>query len=83
MTNVLTGFLSALLCWLVSGIIGTLIVGVMLPVNGSPITTFDGLVFVAIGWIVSNVKNLVEPEDKTWFNIWMALLYVPTLLGIS
>ena len=82
MDKVLIGFLMALFCWLVSCIIGALIVGVMLPVNGSSITTFDGLVFVAIGWIVFNVKNLVEPEYKTWFNIWMSLIYVPTLLSI-
>lgn len=76
------GFWSMILCWLVSCIIGTLIVGVMLPVNGSPITAFDAMVFVAIGWIVFNVNDLVEPEYKTWFNIWMALMYIPTLLSI-
>lgn len=76
------GFCSMILCWLVSCIVGTLIVGVILPATGSPITAFDGLAFVAIGWIVSNVNNLVEPEYKTWFNIWMSLIYVPTLLSV-
>ena len=81
MTNVLTGFLMALFCWLVSCIIGALIVGVILPVNGSPITTFDVLVFVAIGWIVFN-HNCKGENYQTSFNIWMAILYVPTLLSI-
>lgn len=77
------GFWSMIFCWVVSCILGTLIVGVMFPINDSPITTFDGLVFVAIGWIVFNVNNLVEPEYKTWFNVWMGLIYIPTLLSVS
>lgn len=81
MDKVLTGFLMALFCWLVSCIVGALIVGVILPVNGSPITTFDGLVFVAIGWIVFN-HNSKDEDYQTSFNIWMAILYVPTLLSI-
>ena len=76
------GFWSMILCWVVSCIVGTLIVGVMLPVTGSPITAFDGMTFVAIGWIVFNVNNLVESEYKTWFNIWMGLIYIPTLLSV-
>ena len=81
MDKVLTGFLMALLCWIASYIIGALIVGVILPVNGSPITTFDGLVFVAIGWIVFNY-NSKDEDYQTSFNIWMTILYVPTLLSI-
>ena len=81
MTNVLTGFLMALLCWIVSCIIGALIVGVILPANGSPIAVFDALVFVAIGWIVFN-HNSKDEDYQTSFNIWMTILYVPTLLSI-
>lgn len=81
MTNILTGYLMTLFCWLVSCITGALIVGVLLPVNGSPITTFDGLVFVAIGWIVFN-HNFKGEDYQTSFNIWMAILYVSTLLSI-
>lgn len=76
------GFWTMILCWIVSCIVGTLIVGVILPTTGSPLTTFEGLVFVAIGWIIFNVKDLVEPEYKTWFNIWMGLIYIPTLLSV-
>ena len=81
MDKVLIGFLMALFCWLVSCIIGALIVGVMLPVNGSSITTFDGLVFVAIGWVVFN-HNSKDEDYQTSFNIWMTILYVSTLLSI-
>ena len=81
MTNVLTGFLMALFCWLVSCIVGVLLVNAFIPANGIPLTTFDGLVFVAIGWIVFN-HNSKEEDYQTSFNIWMALIYVPTLLSI-
>ena len=81
MTNVLTGFLMALFCWLVSCICGALLVNAFIPVNGTPLTTFDGLVFVAIGWIVFN-HNSKDEDYQTSFNIWMAILYVPTLLSI-
>lgn len=81
MTNVLIGFLMALFCWLVSCIIGTLLVNAFIPANGIPLTIFDGLVFVAIGWIVFN-HNSKNEDYQTSFNIWMTILYVPTLLSI-
>lgn len=81
MDKVLTGFLMALFCWIVSCIIGALLVNAFIPANGIPLTTFDGLVFVAIGWIVFSY-NSKDEDYQTWFNIWMVLIYVPTLLSI-
>lgn len=81
MDKVLTGFLMTALCWLVSCIIGALLVNAFIPASGSPLTIFDGLVFVAIGWIVFN-HNSKDEDYQTSFNIWMTILYVPTLLSI-
>lgn len=81
MGNILIGFFMAALCWLVSCICGALLVNAFIPANGIPLTTFDGLVFVAIGWIVFNHNNKDE-DYQTSFNIWMAILYVPTLLSV-
>lgn len=81
MTNILTGFLMTLFCWLVSCIIGALLVNAFIPANGIPLTTFDGLLFVAIGWIVFNHNNKGE-DYQISFNIWMTILYVPTLLSV-
>ena len=81
MSNVLVGFFMALICWLVSCICGALLVNAFTPVNGIPLTTFDGLVFVAIGLIVFN-HNSKDEYYQTSFNIWMIILYVPTLLSI-
>lgn len=81
MDKILTGFLMALLCWLTSCIIGALIVNAMVPPSGTALTIFDGLVFVAIGWIVFNYNGKGE-EYQAPFNIWMAILYLSTLLSI-
>lgn len=69
------GFWTMILCWLVSCILGGLLFSVGL---GQELSSGVAMISVLIGWIVFNVKNLVEPEYKTWFNIWMALIYVPT-----
>lgn len=81
MDKLLTGFLMALFCWLVSCIVGALLVNAFIPPDGTPLTTFDGLVFVAIGWIVFN-HNSKDEDYQTSFNIWMSLLYIPTLLSV-
>ena len=81
MDKIVTGFLMTLLCWLTSCIIGTLLFNVIVPPDGSPLTIFDGLVFVTIGWIVFN-NNSKGENYQTSFNIWMTLLYIPTLLSI-
>lgn len=81
MTNVLTGFLMALFCWIVSCICGALLVNAFIPVNGIPLTTLDGLVFVAIGWIVFS-HNSKDEDYQASFNIWMTILYIPTLLSV-
>lgn len=73
------GFWSMILCWIVSCILGTCLFGAGLGLG------FDfslAMISVLIGWIVFNVKDLVEPEYKTWFNIWMGLIYIPTLLSV-
>lgn len=69
------GFWTMIACWLVSCILGGLLfsVGLGLELSGG-----TAMISVLIGWIVFNVKDLVEPEYKTWFNIWMTLIYVPT-----
>ena len=73
------GFWSMIFCWLVSCILSACLFGAGLGQK----CNFDlAMISVLIGWIVFNVKNLVESEYKTWFNIWMALIYVPTLLSI-
>lgn len=64
-----------ILCWLVSCILGACLFGAGF---GEPVDAGTCMLSVTIGWIVFNVKNLVEPEYKTWFNIWMALIYIPT-----
>ena len=81
MGNMLIGFFMAALCWLVSCICGALLVNAFIPANGIPLTTFEGLIFVAIGWIVFN-HNSKDEDYQTSFNICMAILYVPTLLSI-
>lgn len=81
MDRMINGFLMTLLCWLTSCIIGTLLFNVIVPPDGSPLTTFDGLVFIAIGWIICNRINKGE-DYQTSFNIWMTILYIPTLLSI-
>lgn len=81
MDKIVTGFLMTLLCWLTGCIIGTLLFNVIIPPDGVPLTTFDGLVFVAIGWIVFNCNSKSE-DYQTSFNIWMTILYLPTLLSI-
>lgn len=73
------GFWSMTLCWIISCILGACLFGAGLGVE------FDfsfAMISVLIGWIVFNVKDLVEPEYKTWFNIWMGLIYIPTLLSV-
>lgn len=81
MDRIINGFLMTLLCWLTSCIVGALLFNVIVPPDGVPLTTFDGLVFVAIGWIIFNHINKNE-DYQTSFNIWMAVLYIPTLLSI-
>lgn len=81
MDNMLIGFFMATLCWLVSCIVGTLLVNAFIPVNGIPLTTFEELIFVAIGWIVFN-HNSKDKDYQTSFNIWMTILYIPTLLSV-
>lgn len=79
MGNILIGFFMATLCWIVSCILGVCLFGAGLGQE----CNFDlAMISVLIGWIVFNVKNLVELEYKSWFNIWMALIYVPTLLSV-
>ena len=73
------GFWSMIFCWIVSCILGACLFGAGL---GQECNLDLAMISVLIGWIVFNVKNLVEPEYKTWFNIWMGLIYVPTLLSI-
>lgn len=73
------GFWAMISCWLVSCILGGLLFSVGL---GQELSSGVAMISVLIGWIVFNVKDLVEPEYKTWFNIWMALIYVPTFLSI-
>lgn len=81
MDRIINGFLMTLLCWLTSCIIGTLLFNVIVPPDGVPLTIFDGLVFVAIGWVIFNYINKDE-DYQTSFNIWMTILYIPTLLNI-
>lgn len=73
------GFWTMILCWLISCILGACLFGAGL---GFGFDFSFAMISVLIGWIVFNVKNLVEPEYKTWFNIWMGLIYVPTLLSV-
>lgn len=82
MDKVLTGFLMTLFCWLTSCICGALIANAIFPVNGMGLTTFDGLVFVAIGWMIFNQNFKDDKEYQVSFNIWMSLLYIPTLLSV-
>lgn len=73
------GFWSMMFCWVISCFLGACLFGAGLGQEWN----FDlAMISVLIGWIVFNVKNLVEPEYKTWFNIWMGLIYIPTLLSI-
>ena len=81
MERMINGFLMTLLCWLTSCIVGALLFNVIVAPDGVPLTTFDGLVFVAIGWIAFNHNSKGE-EYRTSFNIWMTILYLPTLLSI-
>lgn len=73
------GFWTMVLCWISSCILGACLFGAGLGLG------FDfslAMISILIGWIVFNVKDVVEPEYKTWFNIWMGLIYIPTLLSV-
>lgn len=73
------GFWTMILCWVASCILGACLFGAGL----GQVFDFDfAMISVLIGWIVFNLKSLVEPEYKTWFNIWMGLIYIPTLLSV-
>lgn len=73
------GFWTMILCWIASCILGICLFGAGL---GLGFDSSLAMISVLIGWIVFNVKDLVEPEYKTWFNIWMGLIYIPTLLSV-
>lgn len=73
------GFWSMISCWMVSCILGVCLFGAGL---GQAFDFDFAMISVLIGWIVFNVKDLVEPEYKAWFNIWMGLIYIPTLLSV-